>query len=176
MSNPGTRLQLRNRAVTRALPRTRSFLPMAVALLAVLMPPAARAQSAARPEALVKWRQSAFQVIAWNTGRIKNALAGDYDAREVRNAANALAAVASAGLADLFVPGTSGAKGWRVTTAAAAVYDEAAKFRALSEEFARETAELARLAGAGDARVVRAQFEKVAKSCKGCHDRYRQAD
>ena len=47
-----------------------------------------------RPEALIKWRQSAFQVISWNTGRIKGALAAG-DAQEVRTAAGALAAVAN---------------------------------------------------------------------------------
>ena len=66
---------------------------------------------APRPETLIKWRQSAFQVIAWNAARIKSGLEGRYDRAEMRSAAEALAAVASAGLADLFPPATSAGKG-----------------------------------------------------------------
>jgi cytochrome c556 len=176
---PRARLQFRNRAVTRALPRTRtSFVVACAALVASLFASPAGAQGAPRPEALVKWRQAAFQVIGWNAGRLKNALAphGPYDAVEVRRAADALAALASAGLADLFPPGTGAARGWRVTTASAAVFSEAAKFRALCEEFARDTAELARLAAGGDRNALGAQFAKVARGCKGCHDRFRETD
>ena len=64
------------------------------------------AQTAPRPEQSIKWRQSAFQVIAWNTQRLKVALAANGNARELHSAANALAAVASSGLPDLFTPGT----------------------------------------------------------------------
>jgi rhodanese-related sulfurtransferase len=53
------------------------------AALAVLCVSMAFAQGAARPEQLIKWRQSAFQVVAWHTQRIKTALAGDADAREL---------------------------------------------------------------------------------------------
>ena len=159
------RLHFRNRVVWCALLVSMAFVATS-----------ASAQGAPRPEALVKWRQSAFQVIGWNTGRIKSALAGRYDAHEVRSAANALAAVASAGLPELFAAGTADTKGWRATSASDAVFSEAAKFRALSEDFARQTAELARLAAGSDAGAVRTQFEKVAKTCKGCHDRYRETD
>ena len=34
----------------------------------------ALAQQAPKPENLIKWRQSAFQVVAWNSGRIKSSL------------------------------------------------------------------------------------------------------
>lgn len=176
MSNPGARSHFHNRAVTRARPRTQPGWCAAALLAAALSVADARAQAVPRPEALVKWRQSAFQVIAWNTGRIKSALAGEYDAHQVRSAANALAAVAGAGLADLFAPNTAGSKGWRATTAGGAVFSDTARFRALSDEFARDTAELARLAAGGDRKAVGAQFEKVAKRCKGCHDRYRETD
>jgi cytochrome c556 len=124
---------------------------------------------------LIKWRQSAFQVIAWNSGRIKAALASG-DAQEVRTAAGALAGVANSGLTALFPATTAHGKGWRETTARAEIFSDPEKFRALTQEFARETTELARLAAATDQAAIAAQFAKVAKTCKSCHDKFRQTD
>jgi len=137
---------------------------------------AASAQGAPRPEALIKWRQSAYQVIAWNSGRIKTALAGQYAPLEVQSAATTLAAVANSGLAALFAPGTADGKGWRETTARDEVFSDTQKFRALTEEFAREANTLARLAAAGDRATVNEQFLKVAQACKACHEKFRQTD
>jgi cytochrome c556 len=134
------------------------------------------AQTAPRPEALIKWRQSAFQVIGWNSTRLKTALAGKYDSHEVQSAARSLAAVANSGLAELFPPGTADGKGWRETTARDEVFSDAQKFRALTDEFAREADTLATLATRGDAKAVNAQFLKVAQACKSCHNQYRDTE
>jgi cytochrome c556 len=140
----------------------------------------AQSQSAPRPEALIKWRQSAFQVIAWNTGRIKAALSNG-DAQELRLASETLAAVANSDLASLFPASTAQGKGWRDTTARAEIFSDPQKFRALANVFGRESAALARLTASADAKTddqksVTEQFAKVAKACKGCHDKYRQTD
>ena len=135
------------------------------------------AQGAPRPEQLIKWRQSAFQVVAWNTQRVKTALAADgADARELQGAANALAAVAASGIPGLFARGTEHGKGWRETSASAAAFSDAAQFRAQSDEFAREAALLAKLAAGTDRGAIKDQFAKVAKTCKGCHDKFRETD
>src|SRR5690242_4692104 len=120
MSGNVARFHLRNRVGMRS--------PLAAFALAaiVTMSSTVFAQGAPRPEQLIKWRQSAFQVIAWNTQRLKVALATNGDAREVQSAANALAAVASSGLPDLFTPGTAHGKGWRETTASEAVLKDGA--------------------------------------------------
>jgi cytochrome c556 len=134
------------------------------------------AQAAPRPESLIKWRQSAYQVIAWNSARIKEALAGAYDAHEIQAAATALAAVANSGLTTLFVPGTANGKGWRETTARDEVFSDTGQFRALTEQFAREANSLARIASTGDRKAVNEQFLKVAQTCKSCHNQFRQTD
>jgi cytochrome c556 len=167
------RFQFRNRARTRVQPRRARVLAATLALAASAV---ASPQSAPRPEQLVKWRQSAYQVIGWNSGRLKAALAGSYDASEVRAAATTLAAVANSGLPNLFPPQTAGVKGWRATTAKADVFGDAQKFRALSDEFAREANELARLTAGTDRDAVSRQFARVAQACKSCHDKYRQTD
>jgi cytochrome c556 len=158
------RFQFRNRAHSLVL-------TLVLTASAVALP-----QSAPRPEQLVKWRQSAFQVIGWNSGRIKAALAGTYDATEVRAAATTLAALANSGLPGLFPEQSASAKGWRATTANAAAFTDAPKFRALSDEFAHEANELARLAAGTDRDAVGKQFARVAQTCKTCHDKFRQTD
>jgi cytochrome c556 len=134
------------------------------------------AENAPRPESLIKWRQSAFQVIAWNTARIKGALDGHYDPREVRRAANTLAAVAQSDLPALFTPASATGRGWRDTTARDTAFNDAGKFRAAADEFAREAAQLARLAAGTDQQAVTAQFARVAQTCKSCHQKFRQID
>ena len=166
MSGNAVRFHFRNRADMR----------VALAALAMLIGGGVCAQTAPRPEQLIKWRQSAFQVIAWNTQRLKTALASNGDAREVQAAANTLAAVAASGLPDLFAPGTVPGKGWRETSAGAVVFTDAARFRALSDEFTREAASLARLAAGTDRAAVQEQFGKVAKTCKSCHDKFRETE
>jgi len=173
MSKDEARFQFRNREVWRAQPRHAKLWAAAISLLTFST---GFAQSAPRPESLIKWRQSAYQVIAWNSGRLKAALAGNYDSHEIQSAANALAAVANSGLAELFAPGTADGKGWRETTARDQVFSDPAKFNALTEEFAREANALARLAAAGDRKTVNDQFLKVAQACKTCHEKYRQTD
>src|SRR5690349_4484626 len=175
MSKIEARFHFRNRVVMRAQPRAR-FVAGLLAAAALTMTSWAAAQSAPRPEALIKWRQSAYQVIAWNSGRIKAALAGQFDAHEVQSAANTLAGVANSGLAGLFAPGTEHGKGWRETTARDSVFSDVQKFRALTEEFAREANTLARVAATGERGAVNGQFLKVAQACKACHDKYRQTD
>jgi cytochrome c556 len=175
MSKVETRFHFRNRAVLRARPCSRVVKSL-VAGGALLLSLGATAQNVLRPETLIKWRQSAFQVIAWNSGRLKNALAGQYDSQEIQSAANALAAVANSGLPALFAPGTENGKGWRETTAREAAFSDAEKFRTLTSEFAREANALARLAATDDRRAVAQQFLKVAQTCKSCHDKFRQID
>jgi cytochrome c556 len=175
MAKIEARFHFRNRAVRRARPGGPSATLGLLALLASL-PALAPAQGAPRPEQVIKWRQSAYQVIAWNSARIKAALAGKYDAREVQAAANTLAALASAGVPALFPHGTERGKGWRETTARASVFSDAAAFRQRSDEFARESALLAKLAAGVDPQAVRDQFLKVAQTCKSCHDKFRQTD
>ena len=77
----------------------------------------ALAQQPPKPEQLIKWRQSAFQVVAWNSARIKASVDGNYNKDEVIKAANTIAAIANTGLVALFPSGTEQGKGWHDTSA-----------------------------------------------------------
>jgi len=153
---------------------TRSTLLLAAALA---ITGTALAQQAPKPENLIKWRQSAFQVVAWNAGRIKASLDAGYDKDQVLRSANAIAAIANSGLGSLFPAGTETGKGWHDTTVKADAFTSPAKFAEHGGAFARESGELVRLVSSGaDAAAVKDQFGKLQKTCKSCHDDFRNAN
>ena len=150
---------------------------LALALaLAATATDAAFAQQAPKPEQLIKWRQSTYQAIAWNVARIKGNLDGAYQKDDVARAANAIAALANAGLPTLFPPGTESGKGWHDTTAKATLFTDEAGVASAQAAFVKEASELARVAQAGDAALVKTQFGTLQRSCKACHDNYRNSN
>lgn len=151
--------------------------PLAVAL-AVLVSTAALAQQAAppKPETLIKWRQSVYQVLAWNSARIKASVDGTYNKEEVIRAANSTAAIAGSGLGTLYAPGTEQGKGWRDTTVKPELFTEGKRVGELAGNFIKEANELAKLAASGDQAVVKAQFAKLQGTCKSCHDDFKKKD
>jgi len=136
----------------------------------------ALAQQAPKPETLIKWRQSVFQVIAWNTGRIKANVDGQYNKDDVVKSANAIAALSKSGLGSLFAPGTEQGKGWHDTAAKAEVFKDTQHFDELGAAFGKEANELASVAASGDQAAVKAQFGKLQRTCKSCHDDFKSKD
>ena len=134
------------------------------------------AQQAPKPENLIKWRQSAFQVVAWNTGRIKASVDGTYNKEEVQRAANVISAIANSGLGGLFAAGTEQGKGWHDTSAKPELFKDPKKFADLNASFGKEAAELAAVAGGGDVAAIKAQFGKLQRTCKSCHDDFKSKD
>ena len=148
-------------------------------LLAVLLFTAASAsiaQQAPKPEQVIKWRQSVYQVLAWNNGRIKNNVEGSYNKDEVIRAANAIAAIANSGLGALYPAGTETGKGWRETTVKPELFTDTAKAGEAARKFISESNELAKVAATGDAAAVKVQFGKLGQTCKSCHDDFRKKD
>lgn len=145
-------------------------------LLAGAGPQALAQQQPPKPEQLVKWRQSAYQVVAWNNGRIKAALeGGSFNADEVRRASGVIAALANANLGLLFAPGTEKAKGWRDTAVKPELFTDG-RVGQLATDFSREATSLAQVAQGGDAAAVREAFGRLGKTCKACHDAYKLKD
>lgn len=150
-----------------------TLIAIAATLLAAT---AAHAQQAPKPEQLIKWRQSAYQVVAWNAGRVKTNVEGSYNKDEVVRAANAIAAVANSGLPSLFAPGSETGKGWKDTSVKAALFTDTAGVAAAQAAFGKEANELARVAQGGDVAAVKAQLAALQKTCKACHDDYRNSN
>jgi len=149
---------------------------VAAAMAATALTGSAFAQQGPKPEQLIKWRQSAYQVIGWNAGRIKASLDGTYNKDEVLKAANTIAAIANSGLGTLFVPGTEHGKGWHETSAKPELFTDAKKAGERGADFAKEANELARVAAAGDLPIVKEQYGKLTRTCKACHDDFRAKD
>jgi cytochrome c556 len=131
------------------------------------------AQQAPKPETVIKWRQSLFQVINWNAGRIKASVEGQYNKDEVIKSANAIAALANSGLGSLFPAGTETGKGWHDTAVKPALFTDTARVAEVAGNFAKEANELAKVAQTGDAAAVKDQFGKLGRACKACHDDFR---
>lgn len=137
---------------------------------------AALAQQGPKPETLIKWRQSAFQVVAWNSGRIKANIEGLYNKEEVIKAANTIAAISGSGLGSLFPAGTEQGKGWHDTTAKPELFKNTARFAELGGNFNKEAVELTKVAATGDVAAVKEQFGKLSRTCKACHDDFKAKD
>ncbi|MFZ6872644.1 c-type cytochrome [Undibacterium sp. Di27W] len=131
------------------------------------------AQQAPKPETLIKWRQSAYQVIGWNSGRIKSSLEGQYNKEEVIKAANTIAVLSNAGLGALFPAGTEQGKGWHDTAVKPELFKDGKHVGELAANFSKEANELAKLALAGDPVAVKDQYGKLTRTCKACHDDYK---
>ncbi|HSW09242.1 c-type cytochrome [Aquabacterium sp.] len=157
-------------------PRVRPLLVMAAAGAIVATSIGVWAQQAPKPENLIRWRQSAYQVVAWNTGRIKASVDGSYNKDEVIKAANTIAALANTGLGTLFVPGTETGKGWHDTSVKPALFTDAKRVAELQASFTKEANELAKLALTGDAAAVKEQHGKLTRTCKACHDDFRNSN
>ncbi len=149
---------------------------LALGLLAGAFSAGAQQAQQPKPEQLIKWRQSAYQVLAWNTGRIRANVEGTYNKDEVVKAANTIAAVANSGLGALYAPGTETGKGWHDTTVKPALFTDGKKAGEAAAAFVKEANELAKVALAGDAAAVKTQAAALQRSCKGCHDDFRNAN
>ncbi|MFT3857185.1 MAG: cytochrome c [Aquabacterium sp.] len=155
-------------------PMTR-FAAAALGAAMLLAAGVATAQQAPKPEQLIKWRQSAYQVLAWNTGRVKANVEGTYNKDEVIKAANTIAAIANSGLGSLYAPGTETGKGWKETAVKPELFTDK-KAGEVAGAFNKEANELAKVAQLGDVAAVKAQLGKLQGTCKACHDDFRKKD
>lgn len=130
----------------------------------------------AKPEDLIRWRQSGYQFMAWNMGRIKASIEGTYNKDQVIQAANVIQAIANSGMGALYAPGTEKGIGWHETNVKPEFFqpEKKAKLGEVASAFNKEANEFAKVAAAGDAAAVKAQFGKLGGSCKGCHDEFRK--
>ena len=130
-----------------------------------------QAAAQAKPEQLVKQRQSGMALIGWYFGPIGAMMRGDrpFDAAVVARNAGYLE-VLSHMPSEGFQPSTKDEKN---TKARAEVWTDKGKFDKAMENMQGETAKLAQVAKGGDQGAIKAQFGAVGKSCANCHDDFR---
>ncbi len=129
-----------------------------------------------KPEDQIKARQAGYRFMAWNMGKIKANLDGQYNKEQVVAAANVIAATANSGMGALYGPGTDKGTGFHETRVKPAFFKEGDKVKELAMAFNKEANELAKVAATGDSAAVKAQFGKTGETCKGCHDKFREED
>lgn len=127
-----------------------------------------------KPEDQIRFRKAGYAFMAWNMGRIKSNLEGNYNKDEVAKAAAAVAAVSNSGLGALFGPGTDKDIGELKTRVKPEFFQDQDKVRELAMAFNKEANELAKIAAGGDAAALKAQFGRTGEACKACHDKFRK--
>lgn len=125
-------------------------------------------------EEQIRFRQSAYSFLGWNTAKIK-AQAVDhpetFNKDEIIAAANAIAAVANSGVVSgLYGAGTDQGTGWKPTRLKPEYFQKQAEVKDLDATFIKEANELQKVAEDGDVAEIKAQFGKVGAACKSCHD------
>lgn len=144
---------------------------LVLALLATSLAGSALAQ--VKPDDAIKYRQSGYAFMAWNMGRIKMNVEGNYNKDEVIKAANAIQAIANSGMGALYLPGTDKGTGWEKTRAKSNIWTDKEQLGKVAMEFNKEANEMAKVAQTGDAAAVGAQLGKLGGTCKGCHDDFK---
>ena len=142
----------------------------AVALaLAAFAAPSLADMPADPNKAAATYRESVYHVIKWNWGRMAAMVKGEqaFDRADFAKRAARISFLSHQ--LDEAYPEGSGAN----TEALPAIWENRADFDAKLDDFQRE-AQALRLASAGtDEDATKAQFQKVAGTCKACHDDYR---
>lgn len=124
-----------------------------------------------KTDGAIHYRQSVFTAVRWNFGPMGDMMKGkiDFDAKEFSMRADNVAALAKMPL-EAFIPGSYSGK----TDALPAIEENWDKFSAGMEMFAKNAAALSVAAkGASSKGDVADAFMKVAKTCKGCHDNFK---
>jgi len=123
----------------------------------------------AKPEAAIKYRQSALTLLASHFGRMDGVVKGQvpYDADAIKQNVAIVSMLAQLPWA-AFGEGTEGGG------ARPEVWSKRDGFDAAQTRFKDAVADLSVAAESGDLGKLRQAFGKVGASCKACHDNYRK--
>ena len=141
--------------------------------LAILLSTAATTVLAGPIEEQIRFRQSAYSFLGWNTGKIKKQVVDNpetFNKDYVSAAANAIAAVANSGLGELYGARTDQGIGWKASRLKADFFQKKDEVTAIANTFNVAANELAKVAATGEVNAIKAQFGKLSETCKSCHD------
>ena len=132
------------------------------------------ASAQVKPEDQIKFRKAGYSFMSWNMGKIKANLDGTYDAAQVTAAANAIAGIANSGMGALYGPGTDKDVGSQKTRVKPELFQNMPEVGKLAGDFTSAANNLQKVAATGDAAAVKTAFGDLGKTCKACHDKYRE--
>ncbi len=124
-----------------------------------------------REEFAIKFRRSSFTTMTWYLGPMSRMAKGEMTYDKALFARNAeYLAFLSKLPKDGFIPGTGGGD----TKAKPEIWTKADKFKEANDLMEKETARLAEVAKGGNFDAIKAQFGKVRKTCKACHEDFKK--
>ena len=143
---------------------------LGIAALTITLLGTGSAWAEPKPFVAVEYRKGIFKAIKWNFGPMGAMVKGkiDYDAESFRRRAENLAALSKMPL-EGFRPGTYD----RATSALPAIEQDWETFTKGMAALEENTAALAEVAKGGDMKAIKPAFVKVARTCKGCHDQFK---
>ena len=132
----------------------------------------AQAQDADPKKEAVKYRQSVMKIVGWNFKPMGAMVKGErpFDAKAFAAHAKDLAAVSSVDILAGFPEDTDGPD----SKAKAEIWLKWDDFKKKMSDMTRETAKLAEVAKGGDEAAMKKQFGETGKTCKGCHDDFKE--
>ncbi len=122
----------------------------------------------AKAEDAVKYRQSAFQLMASHFGRMQPVVKGQvpYDKAAIKANVDLLKTLSS-------LPGAAFGAGMTGGAAKPEIWSDSAGFKKAMDNYQANLAKLSAAADAGDLDKLRVAFGETGASCKACHDSYR---
>ncbi len=146
-----------------------SYLALALACTSTLAINLANAEVPA--ERAVKYRQSAYYLMGQHLSQINAVVKGDvpYNKAAIEINAETLN-ILSKIVFEAFPAGSDGG----ASKAKAEIWKEMEKFKQMSQAAQGEAAKLDAAAKSGDLAQIKLRFNDLSKSCKVCHDQYKQ--
>ena len=147
-------------------------LSRSAALALVTLPLAIGSVQAAKVEDAVYFRQGVMNVFSWNVGHMAAMAKGEvpFDAAAFQVYAADLAAAAALNL----LPGFPEESTTDDSDAKDEIWLNWAHFEARLQDLRTESAKLKEVAAGGDEAATKAQLDATRRTCKACHDDYKQ--
>ena len=143
-------------------------------VLAALMASSTLTLAEVKVSDAVEYRQGIYKAVRWNFGPMGDMVKGkqEFNADEFSRRAANLAALSKMPL-EGFVAGSYNGTYSGSTDALPAIEKDWETFAGIMSDFETNAAALAEAASAGDMDAIRPAFMSVAKTCKSCHDKFK---
>ena len=127
-----------------------------------------------KPEDVVEYRQSVYNIIGWNFKPIGAMMKGEvpFDAAAVARHAQYVEMMSKAA-PEGFAKGT-GPDVVKDTEAKPEIWTKSSEFDTKMKDFQQEATKLSEVAKGGDEKAIKVQFGKTAETCKACHKEFRK--
>lgn len=127
------------------------------------------ASASADDEAVFKYRKGVMKAIGGQMASIGASMKGQVFTENLATHATAMAAMAE--IAPVLFPKGSGVA---KSEALPAIWEKPAEFKARMDDFVSAARDFEKLAKAGDMSGIVGGVKNLGKSCKGCHDDFRE--